>query len=69
VSELTNPREPWQRLIDPIGSYYPGRLFKARDQAKAKLGELVSGSWLDRIPGPQDRQLAGTRSERAWRSV
>jgi hypothetical protein len=40
VSELTNPWEPWQRLIDSIGSYYRGRLFKARDQAKAKLGEL-----------------------------
>jgi len=40
VSELTNPWEPWQRLIDSIGSYYRGRLFKARDQARAKLGDL-----------------------------
>ena len=40
MSELTNPWEPWQRLIDSIGSYYRGRLFKARDRATAKLGEL-----------------------------
>ena len=40
MSELTNPWEPWQRLIDAIGPYYRGRLFKARDLAKAKLGEL-----------------------------
>ena len=40
MSELTNPWEPWQRLIDSIGPYYRGRLFRARDQATAKLGEL-----------------------------
>jgi hypothetical protein len=42
VSEpgLTNPRQPWQRLIDSIGRYYRGRLFNARDEAKRELGEL-----------------------------
>jgi hypothetical protein len=37
---LTNPWEPWQRLIDAIGPYYRERLFKARDRAKAKFGDL-----------------------------
>lgn len=37
---LTNHWERWQRLIDSIGPYYRGRLFKARDPPKEKLGEL-----------------------------
>jgi hypothetical protein len=42
VSELglTNPWEPWQRLIDSIGPYYRGQLFRARDRANPKLAEL-----------------------------
>lgn len=40
MSELTNPWEPWQRLIDSIGSYYRGRLFKARDRARNELADL-----------------------------
>jgi hypothetical protein len=37
---LTNPWDPWQRLIDAIGPYYRERLFKARDRAKARFGDL-----------------------------
>jgi hypothetical protein len=40
MSELTNPWEPRQRLIDAIGPYYRGRLFQARDWAKARWGDL-----------------------------
>jgi hypothetical protein len=64
LSELTNPWEPWQRLIDSIGSYYRGRLFKARDQAKTELGELdeeelrAAASEGRRIASPMDEEDA-----------
>ena len=37
---VTNPWEPWQRLIDSIGPHYREQLFKARDQAKGELDDL-----------------------------
>jgi hypothetical protein len=42
VSEpgVTNPWEPWQRLIDSIGPDYRAQLFRARDRAKGTLDDL-----------------------------
>jgi hypothetical protein len=42
VSEpgLTNPWEPWQRLIHSIGPHYRGQLFKACDCAKGELEDV-----------------------------
>jgi hypothetical protein len=37
---LTNQWEPWQRLIDSIGSYYRTRLLAARDRARGDLRDL-----------------------------
>jgi hypothetical protein len=39
VSEprLTNPWEPWQRLLDAIGPDYRRRLYKARQRARVEL--------------------------------
>jgi hypothetical protein len=65
VSELTNPWEPWQRLIDSIGSYYRGRLFKARDQAQAKLGELDEEEL--RSIASEGRRIAGSLDEEGAR--
>jgi len=39
-SGLTNPWEPWQRLIDSIGPDYRTVPFRARDQAKAEIDDL-----------------------------
>jgi hypothetical protein len=40
VTGLKKPWEPRQRLIDAIGPYYRERLFKARDRARARVGDL-----------------------------
>ena len=64
MSELTNPWEPWQRLIDSIGSYYRGRLFEARDQAKAKLGELDERSSTRSPPRAAGSHACWTRRAR-----
>ena len=37
---LTNPWEPWQRLLDSIGPEYRRCLYKARNRAGARLQEL-----------------------------
>ena len=37
---LTNPWEPWQRLIDSIGPDYRRRLYKARARARPRLNDL-----------------------------
>jgi hypothetical protein len=39
-SGVTNPWEPWQRLIDAIGPDYRRLLLKARDRAKAEIDVL-----------------------------
>ena len=65
MSELTNPWERWQRLIDSIGPYYRGRLFKARDQAKLKLGELDEEEL--RSIAADGRRIAGSLDEEAAR--
>jgi hypothetical protein len=45
VSEpgLTNPWEPWQRLIDSIGPSYRGQLLAAGDHARGELFDLDEG--------------------------
>jgi hypothetical protein len=65
VSELTNPWEPWQRLIDSIGSYYRGGLFEARHQAKPKLADLDEEE-LGSIAS-QGRRIASSLDEESAR--
>ena len=45
VSErgLTNPWEPWQRLIDSIGPYYRSQVLAAGDHARGELCDLDEG--------------------------
>ena len=40
---LTNPWEPWQRLIDSIGPSYRGQLLAAGDHARGELFDLDEG--------------------------
>ena len=37
---LTDPGEPWQRLIDSIGPHYCSQLLAARDRARGELRDL-----------------------------
>jgi hypothetical protein len=65
VSELTNPWEPWQRLIDAIGPDYRGQLFKARDRARNGLADLDEGE-LAAIAS-EGREIASSLDEEGAR--
>jgi hypothetical protein len=67
VSEpgLTNPWEPWQRLLDSIGPEYRRRLYEARDRARAGLQELDE----EELTGiaSEGRRIAATLDEEGAR--
>jgi hypothetical protein len=58
---LTNPWEPWQRLIDSIGPHYRTQLLAARDRAKGELGDL-DDEQLETLAA-EGRRAAGTLDE------
>jgi hypothetical protein len=60
-SGLTNPWEPWQRLIDSIGPHYRAELFKARDRATQKFADLDEDALLSM--GREGRSVAGSLHE------
>ena len=62
---LTNPWEPWQRLLDSIGPDYRRRLYKARDRARVGLQELDEEQ-LAAIAS-EGRRIAATLDEEAAR--
>jgi len=67
VSErrLTNPWEPWQRLIESIGPHYRSQLFAARDRARGELRDLDEEQ-LGAIAA-EGRAIAGSLDEECAR--